>query len=150
MMYKRMDGQLFVLLVHPGGPFWRNTDLGAWSIPKGEVAENEDAETAARREFAEELGAMPAGALRPLGSVQQNARKKTEAFTMEADFDATCISSNLFEIEWPPRSGRMQSFPEIDRAAWFALPIARQKILPGQQILLDRLEALFGPDGGVN
>ncbi|VFU11127.1 NUDIX domain-containing protein [Methylocella tundrae] len=150
LMYKRMDGQLFVLLVHPGGPFWRNTDLGAWSIPKGEVAENEDAETAARREFAEELGAMPAGALRPLGSVQQNARKKTEAFTMEADFDATCISSNLFEIEWPPRSGRMQSFPEIDRAAWFALPMARQKILPGQQILLDRLEALFGPDGGVN
>ncbi len=150
MMYKRIDGRLFVLLVHPGGPFWRNRDLGAWSIPKGEVAENEDAETAARREFAEELGAAPAGALTPLGSVQQSARKKTEAFAIEADFDATCISSNRFEIEWPPRSGRMQSFPEIDRAAWFALPMARQKILPGQQILLDRLDALFRPNGGAN
>ncbi len=150
MMYKRIDGQPFVLLVHPGGPFWRNRDLCAWSIPKGEVAENEDAETAARREFAEELGGVPAGALRPLGSVQQNARKKTEAFAMEAHFDATCISSNLFEIEWPPRSGRTQSFPEIDRAAWFALPVARQKILPGQQILLDRLEALIRANGGAN
>lgn len=149
LLYKRAGAQLLVLLVHPGGPFWCHRDLGAWSIPKGEIAGDEDAETAARREFAEELGTMPTGVLRPLGSVCQRAGKRVEAFAMEGDFDISSLRSNLVEIKRPRHSGHMQSFPEIDRAAWFVLPIARQKIIAGQQPLLNRLEALCGPGGGI-
>jgi predicted NUDIX family NTP pyrophosphohydrolase len=140
LMYQRRDGELHVLLVHPGGPFWRNKDDGAWSIPKGEYPPGDDAEAAARREFAEELGAAPSGVLHALGEVRQSGGKRVVAFALEGDLDADAIHSNAFEMEWPPRSGRMQRFPEVDRAAWFALPVARVKILAGQRPFLDRLE----------
>ena len=142
LLYKRADGQVLVLLVHPGGPFWRRKDDGAWSIPKGERAEGEDPEATARREFAEELGTAPTGPLTPLGRIRQRGGKYVEAYALDGDFDVARLSSNSFEMEWPPRSGRLQSFPEVDRAAWFTLAAARQKINPGQQPLLDRLEAL--------
>ena len=136
LLYRCEDGQLRVLLVHPGGPFWRRKDLGAWSIPKGERVSGEDAEVTARREFAEELG-----------SIRQRGGKQVEAFALEGAFDPERLSSNTFEIEWPPRSGRRESFPEVDRAAWFSMADARVKILDGQRPLLDRLEALLAGDG---
>ena len=142
VLFRRKAGEVEVLLVHPGGPFWRRRDLGAWSIPKGEPLPGEDAATAARREFAEETGVLPQGALQPLGEIQQRGGKRVEAFALEGDLDADAVKSNTFEIEWPPHSGRMAAFPEIDRAAWFPLALARQKILPGQSPLLDRLERL--------
>jgi len=141
LLYKRREGRISVLLVHPGGPFWRRKDLAAWSIPKGERVAGENPETTARREFAEELGSAPAGPLTSLGKVRQSGGKQVEAFAMEGDFDVDRLSSNSFQMEWPPRSGRLQSFPEVDQAAWFTLPVARQKIHRGQQPLLDRLEA---------
>lgn len=143
LLYRRREKQILVLLVHPGGPFWRRKDLGAWSIPKGQPIAGEDPEVTARREFAEELGIAPTGPLRPLGTVRQRGGKQVEAFALEGDFDSDRLRSNLFEIEWPPRSGRLESFPEVDRAAWFSLPDARRKILVGQHPLLDRLEALL-------
>jgi predicted NUDIX family NTP pyrophosphohydrolase len=131
---------LEVLLVHPGGPFWRNKDDGAWSIPKGEIDAAEDPEQAARREFAEELGPSAAiGALRALGEIRQRGGKRVIAFTGEADFDPASLSCNAFEIEWPPRSGRLQAFPEVDRAEWFDIETAKTKILSGQMELIDRL-----------
>jgi predicted NUDIX family NTP pyrophosphohydrolase len=142
LMYKRGGKHLLVLLVHPGGPFWRQKDVGAWSIPKGERIAGEAPEVTARREFAEELGSAPAGPMQRLGSIRQRGGKQVEAFAVEGDFDVGRLSSNPFQIEWPPRSGRLQSFPEVDRAAWFTLPVARRKILAGQRPLLDRLEAL--------
>jgi predicted NUDIX family NTP pyrophosphohydrolase len=130
-----------VLLVHPGGPFWRNKDAGAWSIPKGEYGPGEGAEAVARREFAEELGHPVVGALTPLGLVRQRGGKEVEGFAAEGDFDVERLTSNIFEMEWPPRSGRRQSFPEADRAQWFVVAEAREKINAGQLPLLDRLEA---------
>jgi predicted NUDIX family NTP pyrophosphohydrolase len=142
LAYRERGSGLEVLLVHPGGPFWRNKDDGAWSIPKGEIGENEDPEVAARREFAEELGpAASIGPLRPLGEIRQKAGKRVIAFTGEGDFDPTALSSNTFEIEWPPHSGRMQSFPEVDRAEWFGTEPARVRVLSGQVDLIDRLLA---------
>ena len=142
LLYKRQETGLRVLLVHPGGPFWRNKDDGAWSIPKGECAADEDAETTARREFLEELGARPRGTLVPLGSIRQRGGKQVDAFALEGEFDVERLSSNTFEIEWPPRSGRRQAFPEVDRAAWFSPDEARQKINQAQRQLIDRLEEL--------
>jgi predicted NUDIX family NTP pyrophosphohydrolase len=133
---------LEVLLVHPGGPYWRNKDEGSWSIPKGEIADGEDVEVAARREFMEETGAALSGSLDPLGEIRQRGGKRVIAFAVEGDVDVQNIRSNSFEIEWPPKGGRMQSFPEIDRAGWFDLPSARVKILEGQRPLLDRLAGL--------
>jgi len=141
-LYKRQETGLRVLLVHPGGPFWRNKDDGAWSIPKGECTADEDAETTARREFLEELGARPRGTLVPLGSIRQRGGKQVDAFALEGEFDVERLSSNTFEIEWPPRSGRRQAFPEVDRAAWFSPDEARQKINQAQRQLIDRLEEL--------
>lgn len=143
LLYKRREGLLLVLLVHPGGPFWRRKDLGAWSIPKGERIADENPEATARREFAEELGSAPNGAMRRLGGVRQSGVKHVEAFALEGDFDVDRLRGNTFQIEWPPRSGRLESFPEVDRAEWFALPEARRKILAGQRPLLDRLERLL-------
>lgn len=143
LMYQRRGSDILVLLVHPGGPFWRRRDLGAWSIPKGEPEPDEAVEAAARREFTEELGVVPPEPLTYLGSIRQRGGKSVEAFAVEGDLDLTgyrCTS--LFEIEWPPRSGRIEAFPEIDQAAWFPLPQAREKILAGQVPLLDRLEEL--------
>ena len=143
-----------VLLVHPGGPFWAKRDDGAWSIPKGEYADGEDPLAAARREFEEELGsALPGDAelraqwghdFRPeyamLGEVRQKNGKRVAAWAAEGDLDASAARSNTFEMEWPPRSGRRQEFPEIDRAEWFTLAQAREKLLPAQAAFLDRLE----------
>ena len=142
LMYRR-DDAVEVLLVHPGGPFWRSRDLGAWSIPKGELDGDEDPEVAARREFAEELGTEAFGPLQSLGQVRQRAGKIVWGYALEGDLDASAISCNEVSIEWPPRSGRTISFPEIDRAAWFTLPVAREKILASQQPFLDRLERLW-------
>jgi len=143
-MYRRENGELLVLLAHPGGPFWRRRDAGAWSIPKGEIGPDEDLESAARREFREELGVECRGALQPLGTIRQRGGKIVEAFALEGDLDADSLRSNTFEIEWPPRSGRIESFPEIDRVAWLTVPMAREKILAGQLPLIDRLEGLCG------
>jgi predicted NUDIX family NTP pyrophosphohydrolase len=133
-----------ILLVHPGGPFWARKDLGAWSIPKGEVDEGEDPRACALREFAEETGTqLPEGALDDLGSVKLKSGKLVQAFAAAGDLDPAAIQSNTFELEWPPRSGRTQSFPEIDRADWFPLDAARAKLNPAQAELVDRLEALL-------
>jgi predicted NUDIX family NTP pyrophosphohydrolase len=140
LMYRRGDAGIDVLLVHPGGPFWQNRDLGVWSIPKGELEDGEDPETTARREFAEELGTEAAGPLRPLGRVRQRGGKIVLAYALEGTLDVGTVRSNEIAIEWPPRSGRTIYVPEIDRAAWFALPLARTKILASQQPFLDRLE----------
>jgi predicted NUDIX family NTP pyrophosphohydrolase len=131
-----------VLLVHPGGPFWAKRDDGAWSIPKGEYTDGEDPRAAARREFEEELGSALAGdaELRELGEIKQQNGKLVVAWAAEGDLDASAAHSNTFEMEWPPRSGRRQSFPEIDRAEWFPLARAREKLLPAQAAFLDRLE----------
>jgi predicted NUDIX family NTP pyrophosphohydrolase len=142
VLYRQRNGKLEVLLVHPGGPFWQKRDDGVWSIPKGEFDDNEVGIDVARREFREELGtAAPDGGVIPLGDVRQSGGKTVHAWALPGDLDATRTTSNTFEIEWPPRSGKMQTFPEIDRAAWFDLDTARQKLLPAQRAFLDRLEA---------
>lgn len=138
-MYRHAGTNLEVLIVHPGGPYWRKKDEGAWSIPKGELDEGEDAKVAARREFLEETGVALSGLLDPLGEIRQRGGKLVIAFAVEGDVDVLTIRSNTFEMEWPPKSGRMRSFPEIDRAEWFDLPAARAKILEGQRPLLDGL-----------
>lgn len=143
--FRYRDGKLEVLLVHPGGPFWRNKDLGAWSIPKGEYGSDEAAEDVARREFREELGVEMTKDLVSLGEIRQRGGKMVKAFAVETEIDAGNINSNTFEIEWPPRSGRRQAFPEIDRAEWFDLASARARINEGQKALLERLEAVCSP-----
>jgi predicted NUDIX family NTP pyrophosphohydrolase len=143
LVYRRRSGAIEVLLVHPGGPFWARRDSGAWSIPKGEYADTEDPEAAARREFAEETGWTIEGELTPLGEIRQKAGKAVTAFATEGDFDQASLESNRFETEWPPKSGRRVSFPEVDRAGWFALGEARDKMIEGQRPLLERLEALI-------
>jgi len=140
--FRRRHGRIEVLLVHPGGPFWRNKDLGAWSIPKGEYDATEDPEHVARREFREEIGIDITQDLASLGDVRQRGGKIVTAFAVETDVDAQNIRSNTFEIEWPPRSGRRQTFPEVDRAEWFDLDTAGEKINAAQRELLERLEAL--------
>jgi predicted NUDIX family NTP pyrophosphohydrolase len=147
ILYKLTNGELRVLLAHPGGPFWRNRDEGAWTIPKGVKQGGEQSEAAARREFAEELGAEARGEMRPLGEIRQRGGKRVVAFALEGDFDPAGLRSNEFVVEWPPKSGRTASFPEIDRAAWFPLAVARTKILPAQAPLLDRLETMLSVRG---
>ena len=141
-----------VLLVHPGGPYWAKRDEGAWTIPKGEYEEGELARDCALRELGEELGTPPAldpEALIDLGSVRQKGGKVVDAWAAEGDFDPAQLRSNTFELEWPPRSGRVQEFPEVDRAEWFDPELAREKILAAQAELIDRLlEQLAGADGG--
>ena len=147
-MYRRKV-ELEVFLVHPGGPFWKKKDAGAWSIPKGEVDTAEDPKQTARREFAEELGSSASiGRLQALGEVRQRGGKRVIAFTGEGRFDPAALASNTFDIEWPPRSGRRQNFPEVDRAEWFDIEFARTKILSGQMELLDRLLAIAGESAG--
>jgi predicted NUDIX family NTP pyrophosphohydrolase len=136
----RRTPELQVLLVHPGGPFFARKDAGAWSIPKGEVEPDEALEARARLEFEEETGTALDGELRPLGAVRQKGGKVVHAFAAEGDLDAEAIVSNTFELQWPPRSGRVQTFPEVDRAGWFTLGEAREKINPAQAELLDRLD----------
>jgi len=146
-MYRRIGSKLEVLLVHPGGPYWRRRDHGSWSIPKGEMNAGEDAGTAAIREFGEETGIALTGSLEPLGEIRQRAGKRVFGFALEGDLDVRIIKSNTFEIEWPPRSGKMQAFPEIDRAEWFDLPLAHGKILDGQRPFLDRLAERWANPG---
>lgn len=128
-----------VLLAHPGGPFWKNKDLGAWSIVKGEYNDDEEPLTAAKREWREETGLKLPGKYIPLTPVKQKSGKEIIAWAVEADFEPTAIKSNSFEIEWPPKSGKKQSFPEIDRAAWFSIKEAKEKVNPAQVALIDEL-----------
>lgn len=143
VLYRQRAGVLEVLLVHPGGPFWKNRDDGAWSIPKGEIDAGEDPLAAAKRELAEETGVVVEGALLPLTPVRQRAGKLVHAWAAAGDCDAHAVTSIVFEMEWPPKSGVMREFPEVDRAAWYSLDAARVKILPAQQPLLDELERLL-------
>lgn len=140
LLFRQTGGMLEVLLVHPGGPFWAKKDDGVWTIPKGEFGDNEDALTAAKREFAEETGTELSGGFVDLGSVRQSSAKTVYAWGVPGDFNSANLKSNTFMMEWPPKSGRKQEFPEVDRAAWFTLEIARQKIHQGQIPFLDRLE----------
>lgn len=142
LLFRRSGGVTEFLLVHPGGPFWAKKDAGAWSIPKGQIEEDEEPRACALRELEEELG--PAAALDPealieLGSIRQRAGKVVEAWAAEAEFDPDLLDSNVFSMEWPPRSGKQAEFPEVDRAEWFGIEAAREKILPAQAELLDRL-----------
>jgi predicted NUDIX family NTP pyrophosphohydrolase len=139
LMFRRGAQGLEVLLVHPGGPFWARKDLGAWSIPKGEYSKGDEPLATAIREFAEETGISPLGEFRPLGEITQPGRKIVTAFALEGDFDPATLKSNTFELEWPPKSGRKASFPEVDRAQWFSLEMAREKILSGQREFITRL-----------
>ena len=139
LLYRRRDGRLEVLLAHPGGPFWKRKDLGAWSIPKGECQAGEDPMVAARREFEEETGLRLQGEMTPLGEVKQAGGKVVRAWAIEGDCDASAIHSNTFELEWPPKSGKLEQFPEIDRFEWFSLDAARQKLVKAQTAFLDRL-----------
>jgi predicted NUDIX family NTP pyrophosphohydrolase len=140
LLYRERSRALEVLLVHPGGPFWARKDLGAWSLPKGEYAVGEDALAAARREFEEELGSpAPPGEPLELGEIRQRSGKRVRAWALAGELDETGITSNTLEIEWPPRSGRRIEIPEVDRAEWFELELAREKINPAQATLLDRL-----------
>ena len=141
LLYRVRHGEPEVLLGHMGGPFWARKDDRAWSIPKGEYGDDEDPLAAARREFAEETGsAPPDGEALTLGEVRQSGGKRVVAWALEGDLDPATVRSNTFVMEWPPRSGRQQEFPEIDRAAWFGLDAARSKVVKGQVPLLDALE----------
>jgi predicted NUDIX family NTP pyrophosphohydrolase len=144
LLYRGRGDGVEVLLVHPGGPLWASRDEGAWSIPKGEYPDGEDPLDAARREFEEELGsAPPGGEAADLGEIRQKSGKRVRGWALAGDLDATRITSNTFELEWPPRSGRRIEIPEVDRAEWFGLAAARAKINGGQVPLLDRLEQLL-------
>jgi len=143
LLYRFKNDVPEFFLVHPGGPFWKNKDIGSWSIPKGEVEENEDYLEAAMRETKEETGipiSIPKEKFIPLREVQQNPSKRIYAWVAEIDFEVGDIKSNLFEMEWPPKSGKKQSFPEVDEAGWFPFEEARTKILPGQTSLLEELK----------
>ena len=140
LLYRLAGSAPEVLLVHPGGPFWARKDAGVWSIPKGEYDDSEDALTCALREFEEETGTKPdEGELADLGTVKQKSGKIVQAYALEGDLDADAIRSNTFTLEWPPRSGRQSEFPEVDRAQWFGLDEARERINPAQAAFLDRL-----------
>lgn len=138
LLYRRR-GELELFLVHPGGPFWAKKDLGAWSLPKGEISEGEDPLQAAKREFTEETGCPIDGEFRPLEPVKQSGGKVVYAWAIEADCDPSQVRSNLFSMEWPPKSGKTQEFPEVDRAAWFDIPEARKRINPAQKAFIDQL-----------
>ena len=139
LLYKWENGVLQVFLVHPGGPFFAKKDQGAWSVPKGEIDEGEDALAAAKREFEEETGCRPEGSFIPLSPVTQKSGKVVRAWAVEGDCDAETIRSNTFTLEWPPKSGRMKEFPEVDRAGWFTLDQAKEKINSAQVALLEEL-----------
>lgn len=144
LLYRHRPDGPEVFLVHPGGPFWAKKDDGAWSIPKGVHEPDEDAETAARREFEEETGATIVAPLIPLGAFRQPGGKIIAVFAAEGDFDPAALKSNVFTMEWPPRSGRTAEFPEVDRAGWFNADAAARKILKGQQPILEALYARLG------
>jgi predicted NUDIX family NTP pyrophosphohydrolase len=144
LMFRRREGRLEVLLAHPGGPYWHGKDDASWTIPKGEVAPGEELLDAAKREFEEETGVKPAGPFIPLTPVKQKAGKTVHAWAFEGDCDASCVVSNTYRVEWPPKSGQWQSFPEIDRAEFFDPETARRKINPAQAAFVEELERLLG------
>ena len=149
LMYRFREGSPEVFLVHPGGPFWTKKDTGAWSIPKGEfIMDTEDALEAAKREFKEETGFQVEGSFISLETLKQSSGKRVHAWAIEGDCDASNIKSNTFSMEWPPRSGKQQEFPEIDRAEWFNLESARRKLLKGQVAFIDRLMEKLNPQAG--
>jgi len=139
LVYRKITNSLQVFLVHPGGPFFKNKDEGSWSVPKGEFLDDEEPLAAAKREFAEETGQSIDGDFIDLGSIRQKNNKTVYAWAVEGDIDHEIIVSNTFELEWPPRSGRQIIIPEVDRAEWFEVVIAKQKINPAQAELIDRL-----------
>jgi predicted NUDIX family NTP pyrophosphohydrolase len=147
LMFRRRAGGIELLLAHPGGPFWAKKDLGAWTLPKGEYGDSETALAAAQREFREETGWEATPPFFPLGSLKQRSGKVVSAWAFEGDADPATLVSNTIEIEWPPRSGRMQVCPEVDRADWFEPGVARRKILPGQAAFIDALERLVAEAG---
>jgi predicted NUDIX family NTP pyrophosphohydrolase len=140
LLFRKRTAGMEVFLVHPGGPFWRGKDLGAWSIPKGEIDAGEDPLAAARRELTEETGVAVEGDFIALAPVRQKGGKIVVAWAIEADCDASAITSISFSMEWPPKSGKLHDFPEVDKAAWFALPEARKRINSAQAAFLDELE----------
>ena len=142
-MFRRGKAGIEVLLAHPGGPLWARKDYGSWTIPKGQFTDGELPLDAAKREFEEEMGTAPSGEFQPLGTLKQPSGKVIHVWAAESDFDTARVKSNLFSMEWPPKSGRMGEFPEVDRAGWFSIDEARAKILKGQQPFLDRLLALL-------
>lgn len=144
LMYRVREGVLEVFLAHPGGPFWQKKDDGAWTIPKGEISSGENAQAAARREFEEETGIRPEGPFIELTAVRQRSGKTVSAWAFEGDCDPATIESNTFQLEWPPRSGKMQDFPEIDRAAFFGVEEAKRKINRAQIPLLEELQGRVG------
>jgi predicted NUDIX family NTP pyrophosphohydrolase len=143
LMFRRAAGGLELLLAHPGGPFWARRDDGAWTLPKGELDEGEDALAAALREFEEETGCAPAGPFLDLGEVRQKSGKRVQAWAFEGDLDPADLRCNLFEMEWPPRSGRLRQFPEVDRVGWFDPQAALRKLLPAQHPFVERLRRLL-------
>jgi predicted NUDIX family NTP pyrophosphohydrolase len=147
LLFRLRDNHIQVLLGHPGGPFWRRRDQGAWTIPKGLIALGETPRLAAFREFVEETGHHPAGELLALGSAKQPGGKVVHVWAVQGDRDPVELQSNTFEMEWPPRSGQRQAFPEIDRVAWFSIAEARAKILKGQAVFMDRLLETIGKTG---
>src|SRR5580704_7046278 len=148
LLFRRRPAGLEVMLVHPGGPFWAKKDDGAWSIPKGLVDEGEDLLAAAKREFLEETGMTVAGAFLDLGAHKQRSSKTIAAWACEGDFDPATLKSNTFSLEWPPRSGRMAEFPEVDRAAWYAIDEALMKVHKGQKPIVGALESLLVRSSG--
>jgi predicted NUDIX family NTP pyrophosphohydrolase len=150
LLYRKTDDIVEVLLVHPGGPFWAQKDTGSWSIPKGEFVEGEQPLAAAVREFTEEIGAAPPqGAYVALGEAKQSSGKVVYAFALEADFNLEQFKSNMFQMEWPPKSGKRQEFPENDKAAWTALPLAKRRLVKGQTVFLDQLAKMLGVEIGA-
>ena len=143
VVYRHSGGGLEILLVHPGGPYWAGKDLGAWSIPKGEPAPNEDCLTAAQREFTEETGCTVTGEFTALAPIKQAGGKVVEAWAVEGQCDPSRLRSNAVMLEWPPHSGELKGFPEVDRAAWFPLPEARRRILPSQRAFLAQLDGML-------
>jgi len=143
LLFRRGKAGVEVLLAHPGGPLWARKDYGAWTLPKGQFTAGELPLDAARREFEEEMGSAPTGEFQSLGTLKQPSGKVIHAWAAEADFDCSSVKSNLFSMEWPPKSGQMEEFPEIDRAGWFPIDQARMRILKGQAPFLDRLLALL-------
>lgn len=145
LLYRVRGEALEVLLVHPGGPFWARKDLGAWSIPKGEIEDGEDPRAAAAREFEEETGFILDGELRALEPIRQRSGKTIHAWAVEGDCDPAELRSNVFSMEWPPKSGLQPEFPEVDRAAWFSIDEGRRRIVQGQAGFLDQLAGLLQP-----
>jgi predicted NUDIX family NTP pyrophosphohydrolase len=146
LLYRIRDAAVEVFLVHPGGPFWAKKDQGAWSIPKGEFADDEQPLSAAKREFQEETGFSMEGNFMALAPLKQRSGKLVYAWALEGDCDAGAIKSNLFSMEWPPRSGKRQEYPEVDRASWFTLESAKRKIVPGQIAFLEELQQMLDRD----